>query len=198
MKNTNPELNNYVIQIPPPHEGCGVLIGNYFITAGHVLEESENVTITFKGQKYELSKDNCISFNYMNDMSWNIQASDIAIYKLDSINSPIELYTEDVLLNDILHSISYKVFTGKINNKYFIFDSSNEAEHTEIIECNGTVVDIKGHFIACVMDYPLRKGSSGSPLFYKGKLVGILSGGNSAKEICIFQHIKSIMQLLPK
>ena len=67
---------------------------------------------------------------------------------------------------------------------------------TLLVECKGTVLDIKGNFIACEMSYPLRKGSSGSPIFYKGKLAGILSAGDESREICIFQNAQSIMQLL--
>lgn len=198
MEEANIELNDYIIPIGSPCEGCAVLVGNYLITAGHVLEKSENTTISFKKKKYKLNKDNCVYFSSMNDLSWNILGNDIAVYKLDSINSPIELYKENLLLNDILHSISYKVFVSKIDNDNNVFGWLNTTDHTEIIECNGKVVDIKGNFIACEMSYPLRKGSSGSPIFYKGKLACILSAGDESREICIFQNAQSIMQLLLK
>lgn len=192
------KLSDYIIPIGSPCEGCGIFVDNYFITAGHVLELNEDTTIYFRNEKYLLSKTNCVSFTSMNDSSWNTLGSDIAIFKCESIISPIELNKEELHLNDILHSISYKVSVIKNDNDDIPFSWSTSIDYTEVVECEGTVLDIKGNFIACEMSYPLRKGSSGSPIFYKGKLAGILSAGDESREICIFQNAQSIMQLLLK
>lgn len=188
-------LTDYIIHIDPPHEGCGIFVGNYFITAGHVVDNQANIAIYYKRKKLLLNKDNCIFLSSLNEKTWNTLGNDIAIYKFDSVTSPIEFYQDKVNINDVFNSVSYKVSVKKTDGEINIFSSDNR-ECIDLIKCEGRVVDLKDNFIVCKMSYPLRSGSSGSPLLLNNKLVGILSGGVESTDICVFQNIESIIKLI--
>lgn len=50
------DLQDYVFPIQSKdYVDCGFLIGEYFITSGHVIEKSENPFITIEGKKMQLS-----------------------------------------------------------------------------------------------------------------------------------------------
>ena len=129
-------LTDYIVHIDPPHEGCGIFVGNYFITAGHVVDNQANIAIYYKRKKLLLNKDNCIFLSSLNEKTWNTLGNDIAIYKFDSVTSPIEFYQDKVNINDVFNSVSYKVSVKKTDGEINIFSSDNR----ECILCSPALV----------------------------------------------------------
>ena len=67
-------------------EGCGVMVGNMFISAGHVIHKCVNPIKRWNGKKIPLI--NPIVFH--NDEN-NSDSYDIAVYSIPKANSPLVL-----------------------------------------------------------------------------------------------------------
>ena len=146
------KMKQYVLSIISDNynEGCGVMVGDMFITAGHVISKCENPRIRWNGKRIALI--NPIVFH--NDEN-DSDGYDIAVYSVPNANSPL-------VLSD--------------------------------------VVPEKG-------DVQLKSGSSGSPVFLNGEVVGILCAGNCNDDntpcntewplsLCVFLSSKVILELL--
>lgn len=182
-------MNQYVLPVLSDNynEGCGVMVGDTFITAGHVIYKSENPRIIWNGEKIPLINP-IVLHNDENDSD----GFDIAVYSIPNANSP--LFFSDIVpeKGDVLKSCSWRLL-GE-----------------EYVECNAIVNGLKeGNYYAAETDEQLKSGSSGSPVFQNGEVVGILCAGNCNDDntscntglplnLCVFLSSKVILELLEK
>lgn len=183
------KMRQYVLSIISDNynEGCGVMVGDMFITAGHVIYKCVNPSIRWNGKKIPLI--NPIVFH--NDEN-DSDSYDIAVYSIPNANSPLILSDVVPPKGDVLKSCSWR-FLGE-----------------EYVECNAVVNGLKeGNYYAAETDEQLKPGSSGSPVFLNGEVVGILCAGNYKNvnapcnselplNLCVFLSSKVILELLEK
>ena len=152
--------NEFVKQISSDNHiyGCGFFVGPYFLTAGHVIEDMENPSIEVDGKRIYL-KD---QLGCRNDKT--ADGYDIAVFRIPGVVSPVELCGEDPCKGMVLESVSYEVFEE--GNRY--------------IECEAVVNEIREvNYFCADTTASLKKGSSGSPVFYNGKVAGMMHAGNN-------------------
>ena len=172
------------------NDGCGVLVGNLFITAAHVVQEHDFM-LFIEGKTICLNKKEALIFKYDQSES----GADVAIFRLDGYYSPLELDTQLPEKGMILDSISFEhVVEGKSNVKSIFLDDSKD--WYKLIECQTTINELAGNFFQCNTSTILKPGSSGSPVFRNGKVFGILHGGHPGKPTCVFQSAQSILSLI--
>ena len=181
------KMKQYVLSIISDNynEGCGVMVGDMFITAGHVISNCENPRIRWNGKRIALI--NPIVFH--NDEN-DSDGYDIAVYSVPNANSPLVLSDVVPEKGDVLKSCSWRML-GE-----------------EYVECNTVVNGLKdGNYYASETDEQLKSGSSGSPVFLNGEVVGILCAGNCNDDntpcntewplsLCVFLSSKEILELL--
>lgn len=82
------KMKQYVLSIISDNynEGCGVMVGDMFITAGHVIYKCESPRIRWNGKNIPLR--NPIVFHNDEDDS---EGYDIAVYFIPNANSPLVL-----------------------------------------------------------------------------------------------------------
>ena len=175
-------------------DGNGIVVGDLFITAGHVANRGKTIYLNIEGDVYLLDKNNeliCLEDGVKEDGLYN----DCAVYKLNKRYNEliIDGYVPNV--GDVLQSISCKHSVEKQSTGGVGVFETQYNDCYEFHTSRATVVDIIGNFIICAMEKPLEEGRSGSPLFYDNQVVGILHGGIEGKT-CIFQSIASIQQAL--
>ena len=158
-----------------------------FITVGHVISKCENPSIRWNGKRIPLI--NPIVFH--NDEN-DSDSYDIAVYSISNANSPLVLSDIAPEKGDVLKSCSWRML-GE-----------------EYVECNAVVNGLKdGNYYAADTDKQLKPGSSGSPVFLNGEVVGILCAGNYKNvntpcnselplNLCLFLSSKVILELLEK
>ena len=161
------------------------MVGDMFITAGHVISKCENPRIRWNGKRIALI--NPIVFH--NDENES-ESYDIAVYSVPNANSPLVLSDVVPEKGDVLKSCSWRML-GE-----------------EYVECNTVVNGLKdGNYYASETDEQLKSGSSGSPVFLNGEVVGILCAGNCNDDntpcntewplsLCVFLSSKVILELL--
>ena len=175
-------------------DGNGIVVGDLFITAGHVANRGKTIYLNIEGDVYLLDKNSellCLEDGVSEDGLFN----DCAVYKLNKRYNELIIDGYEPNVGDELQSISCKYsvekqFTGGVG----VFGTQYN-DCYEFHTSRATVVDIIGNFIICEMEKPLEEGRSGSPLFYNDRVVGILHGGIEGKT-CVFQSIASIQQAL--
>lgn len=169
-------------------EGCGFLIGEYFITSGHIIEKSENPFITIEGNKKQLSDPLFFEANQNDPTSY-----DLAIYSIPTLkNNSLELFEGDIEEGRELNSYSYK---------------RNKSGY-DLIECKAIVGSYKeGNYFSALTSMNLKSGCSGSPVLIGNKVVGIMTKGNNDDydkpinsdipiNLCIFLQFGHIIKLL--
>lgn len=180
-------MKQYVLSIISDNynEGCGVMIGDMFITAGHVICKCVKPRIQWNGKIIPLM--NPIVLH--NDGNYS-DGYDIAIYSIPNANSPLVLSDTVPEKGEVLKSCSWRLL-GE-----------------EYVECNAVVNGLKeGNYYAADTDEQLKSGSSGSPVFLNGEVVGILCAGNCndgnapcntewSLNLCVFLSSKVILGLL--
>lgn len=181
------KMKQYVLSIVSDNynEGCGVMVGNMFITAGHVISKCKNPSIKLNGKNIPLMNPIVLR----NDEN-NSEGYDIAVYSIPDAKSPLVLSDVIPEKGDILKSCSWRML-GE-----------------EYVECNAVVNGLKdGNYYAADTDEQLKPGSSGSPVFLNGEIVGILCAGNCNDDntpcntewplsLCVFLSSKVILELL--
>lgn len=181
------EFKQYVLPIISDNynEGCGVMVGDMFITAGHVISKCENPRIKWNGKNMPLV--NPIVFHNNENESGSY---DIAVYSVPGANTPLVLSNVTPEKGDVLKSCSWRML-GE-----------------EYVECNAILNGLKeGNYYAADTDKQLKPGSSGSPVFLNGEVVGILCAGNCNDDntscntewplnLCVFLSSKAILELL--
>ena len=172
------------------NDGCGVLVGNLFVTAAHVVQEHD-FRLRVDGKDVCLKKDDAILFKYKQAED----GADIAVFRLEGFNSPLEFDTSTPQTDMLLDSISYEhIVEGSPNTDNIFLDESRE--WYKLIECKATIEEVAGNFYQCKTSVILKPGSSGSPVFHNGKVFGILHGGQLGTNHCVFQSSSSILTLL--
>ena len=195
------EYSKYIFPIKGALDGTGTLVGNLFITAGHVVVGSKSPSVNIGDDSYNLTAENKI---YLDDnKSRSSEGYDLAVYKLDGIESPI-LLSEDIPDKSIeLLNISYK-HTSVENPEYTgsVFDLPRIEKW--IPETNhGHVIEYYDNYFECMMDEELCRGRSGSPILDGNKVVGILYGDKDGKDsskdsskTVLFLSSKAILTIL--
>ena len=173
------DYRKYIFPINRALEGTGVLVGNLFITAGHVVEGSIEPSVSVDGENYRLTEQNRIVIE--TNPSKLSNGYDVAIYKLDGIESPLMLSDNIPNVTDDVVSYSYKTnITQNTEHGVGIFGSIKHEERL-LERVTGKVIEYYDNFFECKMDEKLSQGRSGSPLFVNNKIVGILYGDKDGK-----------------
>lgn len=162
--------------------GCGFLVGNLFVTAGHVIKDGKHPFVILDGIKTFLTNPIYHSFEEGND-----EVADLAIYKLDNISSNICFSSLTVRLGMDLISHSYHFSDPRIATP---------------ISCNAIVSAVDGMYFGAETTTKLWGGSSGSPVYYKGEVIGMLVAGNDGENkmrplnFCVFLSATTIMSII--
>ncbi len=196
-------IEDYVIQITiGTADGNGLIVGNYLITAGHVIHMGGNndiLSFRFKGKEYSLNKNNYIEYFYCPQEECAADKYDIYVYDLkgiiENLDSPLTLSKENPTSGDILQSISCK-------ERAIIPENRNLPIGRKVFNISANVFEIEGNYFRCQMEEPLHPEQSGSPVVKGNVVMGLLYGGINhdkyhGKE-CLFQSAKSIIELLNK
>ena len=165
------DLSKYVRHFIGDEDGCGVFVGDLFITAGHCLEDDPTIKFTFEGVTHVLNREDAL-FRVFNEKDPN--GLDLAIFRVPGIMSPLKFEKYTPKLGDKLKSISYRHWEENDET------GLGTIIHYDIIDCIAeSSGDVEGNYYAALTDVSLKPGSSGSPAFLDGKIVGILHGGNN-------------------
>ena len=171
--------------IVPVFIGCDFIgnaffVGNYLITAYHVLNNKSNIKFRFKGEWYEFD-DNCLLLkeypqDFQEQASFGYQL-DLAVYKMNDKLSPLEF--EDVNTSELCRYLGYNYL-----------DEGN----IDFVETNDIKVSIVSYHYP-LYGNPIRlnnvlssykssaiEGNSGGPLFQNGKVVGMLVAVNGHRQ----------------
>lgn len=170
--------------------GCGVLVGNFFITAAHLLEVRTFI-LQIAGETFKLKKEDAIVWE-------NRQAEDggdIAVFRLDKCCSPLELDDEMPQTGMLLESFSYDHRTEGCFDPKNIF-AKEQKEWFEEVSCSAGINAVAGNFFQCHTSVVLKQGSCGSPVFRNGKVFGILHGGHPGEPTCVFLSSAAILEKL--
>jgi len=191
------EIDKYIHHIKS-HDtyGNGILIGNYFFTAAHVIEKAVKSYVTIEDKTQELTKDTALVLKTNEERRWD--GYDLAIYRFDDIiPSPLTLY-DKLPTNDIIINCGFYNRKSSIMNKSNVFSSPIEEEYVFTF-LNGKAIHIYGNFIECKLNGKVRTGNSGCPIIYGTSVVGILYGDKDEKdssETALFLSSKAIIRLL--
>ena len=139
-------------------DGCGVFVDSLFLTVGHV--GNQPFFVNHNGERINFSPEEAIfiqSEKRKQDTDY-----DIAVYPSKGVLSPIQ-FGDAPKLNTSLASYSYRHIGG-------------EEECFKEIKSEGIVTEVVGNFFTCKMSKLLKGGSSGSPIFDRNCLIGLLVG----------------------
>ena len=191
------EYSNYIFPIKGALDGTGTLVGNLFITAGHVVIGSPSPSVYIGNESFFLTEENRIFLD--DNPSRSSEGFDLAVYKLEGLDSPLLLSGEIPDKHTDLLNISYK-HTSVENPEYTgsVFDLPNIEKWIPEIR-HGQVIEYYDNYFECMMDEELCRGRSGSPILNGNKVVGVLYGDkdskNSSKTV-LFLSSKAIMDIL--
>ena len=165
------DLSKYIRHFISSVNGCGVFVGDLFITVGHCLEDEPAIKFMFEGVTHVLESRDAL-FRKFNEKDPN--GLDLAIFRVPGIMSSLKFEKYTPKLGDKLRSISYKHWEEKDATGF------GTIIHYDIIDCIAeSSGDVEGNYYAALTDVSLKPGNSGSPAFLDGKIVGILHGGNN-------------------
>lgn len=197
MKKT---IENYVFPVccgtkDGESDGCGVLVGDLFVTAGHVIEHAVVARVYIDHVDYELRKEDAVYYSFDDKDSLDTNASDVAVFKLEGVTpSPLALAENSPSIDDDMTSVSYLHYGKKNPYATSVFEATIEVY--EKLVWNAKVTELSNNFFVCDMEVQLKPGSSGSPVLDGNKVVGILHGGKDNQ--CVFQSTESLVQLMKK
>lgn len=172
------------------NDGCGVLVGNLFVTAAHVVQEHD-FHLFIEGKNICLRKEDALLFKYKQAED----GADISVFRLDGYKSPLEFDTSLPQKDMLLDSISYEHVVESSTSLGNVFLNESK-DWYKLIECQATIDELAGNFYQCKTSAILKPGSSGSPVFHNGKVFGILHGGQVGTNLCVFQSSSSILSLI--
>lgn len=160
------ETDKYIVPIFNTNntDGIGFFVGNYFITAGHVVLEGHPFFF-MNGKKYLLDKEKALLLKTRDSESTFENGLDIAVFPIVSVNSPLEFANKPVEIGAELTSLcAFRRYSEEFG----------EAWSVERIP--GRVSHEMGNFFKCDLSRALHEGSSGSPILLDDKVIGILCG----------------------
>ena len=165
-------------------DGNGVVVGDYLITTAHVLDGSKSFEVWVDDRYFKINTQSSIFFKKP-EPNEKGDFLDLAIYKLEGLQSPIRFFNGD--LNDVdLKCIAWK----------HSVDTSINKDVWTPFETDAMFIDKKGNFIECMMSDPLIQGYSGCQLFADGKLAGILYGSGDEGRTCFFLSAEAILKII--
>lgn len=193
------KIESFIVPIMgQAQQGCGFFIGNYFITAGHVIEESKHpLSVRYGGINYVLDKSKAVKICCSKKLTTDESDADFAIFSVDGVNSPLKLANYKPIQGQELCCITYNTIVTKDETPAIpaIFAVKEEIER--IVTTAIVRQEILGNFFACDTKTILKKGNSGSPLIDTEKrVVGILRGGTYIPECCIFQFAQIVKDVI--
>lgn len=192
-------------------KGNGFFVDNYFITAGHVINQCNDPCILYDGKMVFLNRQTKL---LLKDMPYdkegrpighdNPDNADIAIFSMNDVivNSPLKFSETFPQLGETLDNIYYHFSQAEIENYSKIHEIKDQSLYVR--ECKGKVNenphDHCGDFFEVTMSppHPDGGGSSGSPIFMGSTVYGILHAGGSVHypEICVFFSAARVLRLL--
>lgn len=160
------ETDKYIVPIfnLDNTDGIGFFVGNYFVTAGHVVLTGSPF-IFFKGKQYWLEKEKALLLKTLESESTFENGLDIAVFYIEAIDSPLEF-----------SNIPVSVGTELTSRCSFRHYSEEFGEAWSIERIPGRVSHEMGNFFKCDLSRTLHEGSSGSPILLDDKVIGILCG----------------------
>ncbi len=187
----------YIFPIDSNKDGSGVIVGDLFITAGHVIEDGIKPIVKINGTSYSLDKERAIFFDINSEKKSD--GYDLAVYRLDGVSSPLKLAGTPISEGRELLSCSFKhtisVEPGLQSN---IFRSTIK-ENWFFKQQKGRIVSFYDNYFECQFVEPLSQGSSGSPIVDGDKVVGILYGdkdGKNSSNTVLFLYSGVILEKL--
>lgn len=178
-----PEGNQYIVPIfEAPHfnmhKGCGIFVGSYLITVGHVaLDKNDSplqqVYVYYKDSFIQLNDENII-YDGRGKPDKDGVHNDLLIYQASDVVSPFTLNERDIETGLILYTETFDY----IKEKNKVSRSGNECR---IISLQGKVLNGDGVWINCLsVNNPcvFHSGNSGSALFRRNVVYGLLIGGD--------------------
>lgn len=169
--------------------GNGFFVGDFLVTAAHVITDTRSPFIIWREKRINLKKEDAILWmttpcDKEGMVSGHDQAdnADIAIFKIEDTNSP--LYLADTLPDYGDQMVNY------------------HHRKNSFIQSQAVVGDkdyFLGNFFGCTMTpaHPTTGGSSGSPLLKGNAVYGILHAGNKKNpSICIFSSAEYALRML--
>jgi S1-C subfamily serine protease len=199
MKNDMNSISNYIVPIMgQAQQGCGFFVGNYFITAGHVIEVSKMpLSVRFEGRDFILDKSKAIKICYSKKLTADDDVADFALFAVDGVNSPLKLARYKPIQGQELCCITYDTIVTKDETSGLPAIFSVKERIERVVATANVREETLGNFFACDTNPILKKGNSGSPLLdAENKVVGILHGGSYIPECCIFQNVQIISILI--
>lgn len=177
--------------------GNGFIINNYFITAAHVISKAGNNTfIKIGAAEIPLSKEKMVFYKEVpidgaddtipekdkEDVFNDKSTTDIAIFRIDGLTSPLMLADKVPCGGDSMKSYFYK------REKWFEADAIVGEEW------------FYGNFFGCTFgSIRPNVGCSGSPLIKDNIVYGILHGGNEdCHGVCLYAnsaHVNNFLSL---
>lgn len=185
-------------------DGNGFFVGNYLITAAHVVKEikcGKLFYIKWNNSQLILNDYELVFYLEMPDENicgkleyLDTNKGDVAVFKLENINSPLQLSKKLPHSNcsyncDFFHSEQYKNNQMAIPKRYFWKTIGTFIKNPE---------NPCGNYFAMRMSptHPVG-GSSGSPLYCDNEVYGILHGGNQESlDICVFYSSSHLSKFL--
>jgi hypothetical protein len=171
-------------------EGCGFFIQNYFVTAGHCLENGP-IAFAIDGEVFKFSKEDAIVYKTIDKNSDAIQTGDIAIFKFNKYKCCLQrgdLYNlldkhRPYILPHYVHTVTNhgnnsSIFQNNTEKWELAVDRfSYSASIIHKVEGSNSYVS---YFFEAYTDAIISEGCSGSPLIdCNGKVVGVLVGCNN-------------------
>lgn len=186
-------LENYIVPIMRQAQvGCGFFIENLLFTAGHVVENSDTpLTVWFEGKKILLDTKNAIKVCCTKEINEDENCADFAVFRVDNVDSPLRFADYKPPFGQELLCVTYNTIVAKDEScdTLTIFACKEKKEKVQIpaIVSGETC----GNYFVCNTKTVLKEGNSGSPLLdSENRVVGVLCGGTSIPECCIFQYVK--------
>ena len=191
------DYSKFILPIKGALDGTGVLVGDLFITAGHVVMAFSSPSVNIDGETHYLSSKNRIYIN--NNSSKRSDGYDLAVYKLENVESPLVFSDDTPDMNANLINLSYE-HVSEANPNYSGGFLESPSIEKWVLEINhGHAIRSIDNYFECLMDNELCEGRSGSPLIVGNKVFGILCGDKdnkkSSKKV-LFLSSKSIANLI--
>lgn len=197
-----PEGTNYIVPLfehtqMKTHKGCGIFVGNYLITVGHVAIDSDRNPLselyTYYNVSYIRIGNESIIYDGRGKKDFDGIHDDLIVYYVPEVNSPFCLNEQDIREGQTLYTMPYDYIeeTDKVQRH------GNECTITSV---HGKELNGDNIWKNCFMvNNPslFCSGNSGSALFRKNIVYGILIGGdgtgNNGRKYCVLdaRYIKT-------